>query len=169
MLGPFSKIQTGWLDPIVISANGAYAVQPSAFSKQVYKITSGFPTKEYLLIENRYAVKWESNWPAKGIVIWHVDEKAPVQQQRGYPGSAANFPTEHYTVSVLQADGLYSIEKGDNLGDAGDIWTEGMTLGPGPDFPNTDSIQSGQVKTGVSITVKTASSFIIMIEVSGIA
>jgi hypothetical protein len=73
-------------------------------------------------------------------------------------------------VSVLQADGLYDIEKGINIGDAGDFWGKDMILGPGPDFPNTDSIQSGtQISTGIKITIRSNPGFIMTFQVEGIS
>ena len=56
---------------------------------------------------------------------------------------------------MLGSDGQYNLEKGDNVGDVGDFWKEGMTLGPGNGrvFPNTDAYQNGSIRvTGVTIT-----------------
>lgn len=163
-----SKIE-GWLEPIVISQDGYYAIQPAEISAHVYKITHNFPTGEYLLIENRQPIKWDQNWGGSGIVIYHVDETRVKQTTRGYPGKAG-WPADHYMVSVLQADGLYDIEKGKNLGDAGDFWVKDMVLGPGPTFPNTDSIQSGtQTPTGIKITIRSNPGFIMTFRVEGIS
>lgn len=169
-LSPFSRLSIeGWLEPILITQDGTYAIQPSEISSQVYKLTHNFPEGEFLLIENRQSVKWDKDWPSNGIVIYHIDEKAQHQAARSYPGKPG-WPAEHYMVSVVQADGLYDIEKGVNLGDAGDFWKKGETLGPGPDFPNTDSIQGGiQTATGLIITVKSNPGFIMSFKVTGIA
>jgi hypothetical protein len=166
----FSRLKVpGWLDPILIEADGYYAIQPAEISGHIYKISHGFPDGEYLLIENRQPIKWDSNWPAQcGIVIYHVDEAMKRQNHRGYPGHP-NWPTDHYMVSVLQADGLYDIEKGVNLGDEGDFWKNGDVLGPGGNFPNTDSIQGGvQKETGVKITIMSDPGFIMTFQVEGI-
>jgi hypothetical protein len=129
-MGPFSRQEAGWLNPVEIKENGGYVLGTSELSSLVYKISYGFPSGEYLLIENRFALKWDQDWPAtaKGIVIWHIDENAPNQSNRGYPGHP-DWPTSHYRFSILQADGNYDIEKGTNLGDAGDFWKKGMVLG----------------------------------------
>jgi len=42
-LSAYSRIKTGWLDPIVITRNGYYAIQPASISGVVYKINAGFP------------------------------------------------------------------------------------------------------------------------------
>jgi M6 family metalloprotease-like protein len=168
-MSPFSRLKVdGWLEPILITVDGFYAVQPSEISAHVYKITHNFPSGEYLLLENRQPIKWDKNWQGSGIVIYHVDETKVKQSTRGYPGKAG-WPADHYMVSVLQADGLYDIEKGKNLGDAGDFWVKGMVIGPGPNFPNTDSIQGGiQKPTGIKITIRSNSGFIMTFQVEGI-
>lgn len=163
-----SKID-GWLEPILITQDGYYAIQPAEISAHIYKITHNFPSGEYLLIENRQPIKWDQNWGGSGIVIYHVDETRVKQTTRGYPGKAG-WPADHYMVSVIQADGLYDLEKGNNVGDAGDFWVKDMVLGPGPAFPNTDSIQSGtQTPTGVKITIRSNSGFIMTFRVEGIS
>lgn len=112
----------------------------------------------------------DQNWPAGGIVIYHVDELAPKQTARGYPGHP-NWPTDHYQVAVLQADGAYEIEKGISPGNEGDFWTKGMTLKSGGDsWPNTDSYQGGRRRaTGIEITVTSNSQFIMSFTVSGLS
>jgi hypothetical protein len=66
-------------------------------------------------------------------------------------------PQDHYQVAIVQADGKYDLEKGENNGDEGDLWKPGMKLTPNNDgktWPNTDSYQSGQVsKSGVTIEI----------------
>jgi immune inhibitor A len=169
-LGPVSKMDAAWLDPIEIVANGVYAIQPSETSSQVYVIRSGFPTGEYLLIENRQAIKWDGDWPGSGIVVWHVDLNAPLQTNRGYPGHP-NWPAEHYMVSVLQADGLYEIEQGISRGDVGDFWVQGMTLADSDTvWPNTASFQSGTAtRTGITIEFLSPSMMVMNFRVSGIS
>lgn len=169
-MAAFSRLKVaGWLEPILIETDGFYAIQPSEISSHVYKISHNFPDGEYLLIENRQPVKWDENWPYSGIVIYHIDEKEFKQTKRGYPGKPG-WPADHYMVSVIQADGLYDIEKGVNLGDAGDFWVKGKVLAPGPTFPNTDSIQGGvQKPTGLTITIRSDPGFIMSFQVEGIS
>ena len=139
-------------------------------------IKSPYPTGEYLLIENRQPIQWDTSFPTGGIVIYHVDELMTGQTKRGYPGHP-NFPKDHYRVSVIQADGKYDIEMGESPGDETDFWIDGMTLGPGDangagttKWPNTDSYQSGtNVRTGFTITIKSPSRFIMLFEVTGLS
>jgi hypothetical protein len=69
------------------------------------------------------------------------------------------------------SDGLYDIEKKVNPGDAGDLWTAGMSIGPGSTgkYPNTDSIQGGVVtQTGLTISVLLVDSSQLTFQVSGV-
>ena len=168
MLSSFSRQYSGWLTPINITRNGFYAIQPAEVSGTAYRIDAGFPEGEYILIENRQAMMWDGDWPSGGIVVIKVDEKAPMQTQRGYPGHRY-WPRNHYRVAALQADGNYDIEKGVNVGDETDLWIKDMVLGPGPDvWPNTDSYQGDQYQTGLKITIMTDPGFIMIFKVEGI-
>jgi immune inhibitor A len=86
MLSTYSRQYGGWLTPISITRNGYYAVQPAELSATVYRIDAGFPSGEYLLVENRQGIKWDSDWPGNGIVIFHVDEKVSDSQLWKEPG-----------------------------------------------------------------------------------
>lgn len=171
-LSAYSRMLAEWLEPVELVQDGTYAVQAAEISSQIYKISKNFPDGEYLLIENRQPVKWDGDWPTGGIVIYHVDEKANKQRNRGYPGHR-DWPAHHYRVAVVQADGMHGIELGISPGDSGDFFREGMTIGPNRDgqtFPNTDAYQGGDVKqTGIEITVTSKSQFIMQIEVSGLS
>jgi hypothetical protein len=169
-LGPYSRVAAGWLNYIEIVEDGVYAIQPSAMSSQVYVIRQGFPTDEYLVIENRQQVKWDADWPANGLVIWHIDELAPLQTRRGWP-EKAGWPADHFRVAVLSPDGNYDLEKGNNLGDKTDFWVQGMTLGPSSnEWPNTMAYQGGNLReTGISITVLSKPGFIMNFQVSGLS
>ena len=60
-------------------------------------------------------------------------------------------------VALLPADGNYDLEQGNNLGDEGDVWDVGMSIGPDT-FPNTDMYQTGAIKkSGITIEIKSQS------------
>jgi len=65
----------------------------------VYAIYEGFPLGEYLLIENRGAMKWSSDMPHRGILIYHVDENADGMKRRGFPGKPG-WPADHYSIAL---------------------------------------------------------------------
>lgn len=155
-LSAWSRIEVGWLMPIEIEADGVFSIQASELSNQAYIIRKPYPFMEYLLIENRQPLWFDARLWTGGLVIYHIDDRAPLQLKRGYPGQEG-WPRNgnHYQVAVLGSDGQYNLEKGDNVGDVGDFWKAGMTLGPGNGrvFPNTDAYQFGSIRvTGITIT-----------------
>jgi hypothetical protein len=131
-------------------------------------ITANFPPGEYLLIENRQPTcLYDSSMSGPGgLAIYHIDENVPFERvnSQGYPGQYG-WPGNgnHYYIALLQADGLYDLEKMMNPGDYGDLFRDGGVLGPsvssyGP-YPNTDSYAYGKGvrSTGIMITNITTS------------
>jgi len=165
IFSPWSKIQLGWLTPQEITNSGTMSITPSYSTKDVKIIKKGYPTNEYLLIEYRKAMGFESCLPAEGLAIWHIDDNHDYDNQGwpGMPGWPAN--DKHYRISVLAADGNYDLEQNRNRGDGNDLWRAGYKdyLGPGTAsgttvYPNTDSYQSGNIKeTGIVISKISAS------------
>jgi hypothetical protein len=110
----------------------------------------------------------DSDWEGSGILIYKVDNSKTGQTTRGFPGHP-NWPNDRYQVTLLQADGLWEIEKGENPGNAGDFWLNGQKLSSGGDYPNTDSFSIGsQQQTGISIEILTDSQYIMLFQVSGL-
>ena len=157
---PWSKISLGWTTPTVIGP-GTYNVPEAEFNAVVYKITSGYPSGEYLLIENRQPVGVESDIPQGGLCIWHIDDNKSNNNDEGYPGQTG-WPgnNQHYRVAVLQADGNYDLERGNNRGDAGDLYhAGGVSVISEVTVPNTDSYKGGVIApTGNTITNISSSS-----------
>ena len=163
-LSPWSKQQLKWVDPIVLNTESplqdTYTVRPSELYPDIYRINlENFMGLEYLLIENRQRKEFDIHLFGSGLLIYHVDDSLESQDYRGYPGQEG-WPNnaQHYRVALLQADGKYDLEKGENRGDEGDFWQKGMTLGPNEDgntYPNTDTYgtQYGVYPTGVIVEV----------------
>ena len=149
---PWSKEDLGWINPTVISASGQYSVAEAELNNEFYKITQGFPSDEYLMIENRQNSGFDCTMPQGGLAIWHIDNNAGFNTE-GYPGQRGRkFPGngKHYRVALLQADGNYDLERGNNRGDGGDVHHAGGVdaIGPGPGgHPNTDTYQGGNVSS----------------------
>ena len=138
------KSQLGWVTPTVINP-GNYTAPQVQTTPTVFKITAGYPANEYLLVENRQKVGFENNMPQGGLAIWHIDENKADNKQEGYPGQAG-WPgnNNHYKIALLQADGLYELEKGLDSGDAGDVYRGGGVSAIGSDtVPNTHAYQGG--------------------------
>jgi len=159
---PWSKIDLGWITATVLTKHGQYTINQTETNAEVYRIDSGFSSGEYLLIENRQAAGIETAIPQGGIAIWHIDDTTGFNTQ-GYPGQSG-WPGNgnHYRVALLQADGSYNLERGNNRGDSGDMH-HGVNvdaIGPGPgNHPNTDTYKNGTVtQTGIIISNISASS-----------
>ncbi|HIN82937.1 MAG TPA: M6 family metalloprotease domain-containing protein [Chromatiales bacterium] len=143
----WSKVQLGWVTPTVISTSGTYNLPAVETSRSIFRIDSGFPVNEYLLIENRQPLGTESIMPQGGLAIWHIDDSKNDNTEEGYPGQVG-WPGNgnHYQVALLQADGNYHLEKGNNRGDSGDVYHAGGVSSIGPlTVPNTNAYQSGNV------------------------
>ena len=180
-LSAWSKAKVGWANVVEITTDGTYDIEASWKSNVVYKISSGFPEGEYLLIENRQPYGYDEKLPGGvgGLAIWHIDDKAKLQNNAGYPEMAETrtgyFPENsyHYQVALLSADGDYDLEMGTNQGDVGDLWSASSSrteLTPGPNvFPNTDTYQSGIIEpTGIKIFDLSASGEKMTFSVEGI-
>ena len=157
-LSAWSKVFLGWAKVEVIAHDGTYKMESSATSNKVYKIEAGYPEGEYLLIENRQPTGYDVKMKGGGLAVYHIDDKADAQNNRGYPSTQSDWPKngKHYQVALLAADGNFDLEKGTNEGDSGDLWHFGSELkelrSGSASHPNTDSYQYGSVKpTGVRL------------------
>lgn len=159
-LDAWSKMLLGWVQPTILSESGRYTIRAILDHPEIFIIKAGLPKGEYLMIENRQPKGFDNILPQGGLLVWHVDEKASYNTE-GYPGQPG-WPNNgnHYKVSLLQADGLYNMEKGENTGDAGDVWHGNGVYNIGPSestesgpFPNTDCYQVGEIvkRTGIEI------------------
>mmetsp|Transcript_6092 Transcript_6092/g.9671 ORF Transcript_6092/g.9671 Transcript_6092/m.9671 type:complete len:735 (+) Transcript_6092:105-2309(+) len=178
-MGPWVRMESGWLNPIEIFQDGIYQIDASALSPSAFIIRNNFPEGEYLLIENRQNIEYDSQQEGSGLLIWHIDEKKEGNSERGYPGQTG-WPGNgnHYKVAVLQADGNYDLEKGENQGDRHDLWTSGHTLcsedvefeaSASSIYPNSNSYQGGVISmTNVCIFGISQSSLSMTFHVSGI-
>lgn len=156
-LSAWSKLRLGWVEA-VRPTQGTNLVEASEIldptHPQLYIIDEGFPSGEYLLVENRQRIGFDRRMPQGGLVIYHIDEQAGLHQE-GFPGQVG-WPENgnHYRVAVLAADGLYQLESNQfNRGDGGDVY---QALGPSNwlapcmtegacQHPNTDSYQGGVI------------------------
>jgi len=157
-VSPWTKMQMNWLEPIEITQDGEYSIQTSQNKPEVYIIRANYPDGEYLVVENRQRVEYDNKLVSTGgLLIYKVDENKKLMDEAGFPGQSG-WPAnrKHYEVALLQADGKYDLERSQNHGDVGDVWVEGMTLGPhgtgSQDFPNTDSYSGNIYETGITIT-----------------
>ena len=183
-LSPWSKMRLGWLIPTQINYSGRYWAEASEVSDQVYLIRHGYTHGEYLLIENRQPILFDSLlWQPGGILIWHIDDNVDRAFEgnwnAGYPGQKG-WPEngKHYQVALLQADSLYELEQAYDNGDTSDFWRKGTgDLGPGTRsspsgnviYPNTDGYAFGTiVHTGITISNFSVSDLVMSFDVHGL-
>lgn len=172
-MSPWSKIQLGWLVPTLIQNSGRYALKRSCDNPDVYIIKHNYPTNEYLLIENRQKCRFDADLAGVGgLAVYHIDEIASYNTE-GFTGQN-NWPSNgnHYRVALLQADGAYDLERGNNRGDGNDFFHSSGVSGIGPfgtssakgsvnAFPNTKAYQGGRIRnTDVSIKQISSSGYV---------
>ena len=150
-MSAWSKYKLGWVSPTVVSSTGTYTLGQACDHSDMIMITEGYPSGEYLLIENRQPCGFETTMTQGGLAIFHIDENANNilghPEQVGWPQNA-----NHYEVALLQADSSYGLEKSINRGDGVDAFHAGGVNSISPDgtsegsqYPNTKSYQGGTV------------------------
>ncbi|MFH1563481.1 MAG: M6 family metalloprotease domain-containing protein [Nitrospirota bacterium] len=147
----WSKIALGWVTPVVPTINQNNVSFPNVeANKVIYKLwTNGLPVNEYFLAENRQKAGFDVSLPGAGLMLWHVDDNMPNNDNQWYPGLP---PANHYKVAVEPADGLWQLEHNTNSGDTGDPFP-GSTNNKaftGTTTPNSDAYLTGP--TGVGVT-----------------
>ena len=167
LMSAWERIEINWDTPVEIIQSGTYHISaaelPDINAKfpRIYKISYGFPQGEYLLIENRQPIGFDSLLDEGGLAIYHIDENVVNPSQQGYPSDSSSWPENglHYQVALLQADGEFGLERKTDRGNSNDLFRAGHrdNIGPstsatGP-YPNTDSYQGGNIKrTGIRIS-----------------
>lgn len=116
------KYQMGWTNPNWVSSNqtSVEISQAETFPVSYRLWTSGASGSEYFLVENRQKVGFDRYLPGEGLLIYHVDEAAPGNDEEWCPGGP---PSSHLLVALEQADGWYGLEGcygGSDQGNAGD-------------------------------------------------
>lgn len=86
---------------------------------------------EFLLLENRAAISFDSKIPKSGLVVWHIDNRAPCYPRDNLIHSDSLGSHAHYRVALVSAEGTFDLEGGLNRGDENDIFSSNHTLGPG--------------------------------------
>ena len=154
----------GWLAPTLLAGKGEKTLRQSWEYPEAYMITDGYPSQEYLLIENRQPGSFDALLPRGGLAIWHIDEFMALEgnANEGFPGQpgwpANNLHCEltihtftrpfdiflHNVtcldhVALLQADGRYDLELGRNSGDYSDFFRYDIFGGVDFLFPSFES------------------------------
>lgn len=131
-MDPWSKYKLGWVTPQkVTSAQSGLTFTPVETTAAVVQVLNGSPssgTGEYFLIENRQRTGFDAGIPAAGLLVWHIDESKANNTGEWYPTCVSC--SSHYKVALVQADGVFHLEKDMNRGDGGDPFpgTSGVKL-----------------------------------------
>ncbi len=152
------KYHLGWTVPdslelgLVDSLSGA-RLTAAASASECYRLLAnpggtdwgpaGTGRGEYFMVENRHRAGFDAGLPGDGLLILHVDESQPGNDDDDSP-----------LVGILQADGSPSpvLPAGDR-GTADDLWRESDTGVTGLTVPSTayrDGVQSGAEVKSIS-------------------
>jgi immune inhibitor A len=127
----WSKSKLGFVTvvPLMADVNGM-TIPPSGSSDRVFRLWgSGGSGSEYFLLENRRRSGLDRALPGEGLLIYHIDERVP-----------SNDNADHYKVALEQADGLYQLEgRTGNIsfGDPGDPYRAGDVFASYTEPPST--------------------------------
>jgi immune inhibitor A len=115
----YCRIQSGFVTPQIVTQNQDSVLIPNVtYNPIIYKLwQNGLPGTEYFLVENRLQSGFDSHLPWHGLLIYHVDETMPNNNNQWYPGHTGPY---HYKVAVEQSDGLWQLEQNSNSGNSGD-------------------------------------------------
>lgn len=144
-LDPWCKSELGFVDVVdVISTLDNVTIDPVETGGRVYRMTevntSGL---EYFLVENRRRIGFDSFLPGEGLLVYHVNELIPT-----------NNNSPRYLVGLEQADGLYQLENlfgNPSFGDAGDPYTETTPAEGFGRFTVPNSRNQAGGETGVTV------------------
>lgn len=111
----YLKYIAGWTTTnlLVIPQNGLSL--PVSSGNVIYKFEHPTLVNEYYLIENRQKIARDSGLPDAGLAVWHIDTLGNNNYQQ-------QTPTQHYLVTLVQADGRWDLENNVNYGDNTDLY-----------------------------------------------
>jgi hypothetical protein len=117
---PSLRMQSGW-ETIIDITDGAHGslLSHTANSLTTYRYSHPTDSDEYFLIESRIKYGRNAALPDEGLLIWHIDESVPDNDDEQMT------PSQHYRVSVEQADGAFHLEYNSNGGGSGDLFHAG--------------------------------------------
>jgi hypothetical protein len=127
----FSKWMLEWLTPTIVG-NGTHNVtlNPSGTSPDCVAIwpylDNGDVFSEFFMVQNRQSVGNDSNFPGKGLLIWHIDASL---NAAGDDFAFDNSFTSHKLVRLMEADGKEDIEAKRGF-EPRDCYTPGKFLTP---------------------------------------
>lgn len=111
-ISAYLKRLSGWANSVTtIQHNQQVTLSAGQNDFAMYAKNSG----EYFLVENRLKVGRDISLPDEGLAIWHVDED-------GNNSNEQMTSTQHYELSLEQADGDFRLETTRQYGDSTDLY-----------------------------------------------
>jgi len=166
----WARMKMGWVSPTLLLP-GTHSAPRVETNPSVFRLESGYPVGEYVLVENRQQTGFDSALPQGGLCIWHIDETKgsmgsnDPNTDEGFSGQTG-WPTNgrHYRNALLQADNGWDMERNLDRGDSGDVYrTGGVSSITGTTSPNLRAYQGGTIVandnriTGISTSSATMS------------
>jgi M6 family metalloprotease-like protein len=146
---PYFRVDAGWetLQPITGDETVPMTTQSNSLNSG-YVYTNPNDSKEYFIIESATDSGRRDALPDHGLLIWHVDED-------GSNNNEQMTESQHYRVSVEQADGMFHLEtSGGGWGGTGDTFkAEGNNSFDDTTLPNAlwwDGSNSGLTISNIS-------------------
>lgn len=113
----YCKILLGWVSPVEVKGPYQAVLRPEAQQPDVVKIGTGV-VGEYFLMSYRAPVGADADLFGKGILVWHVNDRAVYRNRNECSGRCESGPL----LSLVQADGKNDLEMKRNKGDSGDFF-----------------------------------------------
>lgn len=116
-INAYFKDLVGWGNVVDITADQFLTASLRSTGNRAYRISKPGTPAEAFFVENRGSGdKWAAFAPDKGIAIWHVD--GAVSGNNNQQMTA----TQHYQVSLEQADGNFDLERNRLLRESTDLF-----------------------------------------------
>ncbi len=108
----FSKYLLGWLSPRVINqGRHDISLSPSGGTADAVLLMHGDPNTdpygEYFMVQYRGLDDNDSDYPGRGLLVWHIDARLSEHGTFRYDNSY----TDHKLIRLMEADGLEQIEQ----------------------------------------------------------
>ena len=116
----YLRYHAGWVDTVseLNGASGERVADAAGDEIFLYRRNQ----REYFLIENRFKAGRDESLPSSGLAVWHVDEGAAGSLYKANEHEQMT-AAKHYECALVQADGLFELENGNNWGDGGDLFS----------------------------------------------
>lgn len=111
-LNSIERMITGLAEPVTITGNGTYTLEPLHKSNRFYKLETD-RKNEYYLLECREEDGWDSHIGGSGMLVYHIDRTDP----SAWNYNEVNCRPAHQNADLVEADRRTEILTDDNYWD----------------------------------------------------